>query len=207
MLRAYAIVAAVLMAALLGGAMYFVFIGRSEDAFAQCRAGAPLGGGALGGPFTLVDGAGRMVTQDDILTTPALLYFGYTFCPDVCPLDNVRNAEAVDLLEGMGHQVTPVFISIDPQRDTPQVMAEYVDIMHPRMIGLTGTPEQVRAAAQAYRVYFNLREETAEEDFYMVDHTTLTYLVLPGHGFVDTFRRETTPEEMAQRTACFLEAM
>ena len=122
-----------------------------------------------------------------------------------CRLDNARNAEAVTLLDERGYDVTPIFISIDPDRDTPEVMAEFTDYMHPRMIGLTGTPEQVKAASTAYRTYFK-KQDSDDPDYYLVDHSTFTYLVLPGEGFVEFFRREDTPEEMAERVACFVDA-
>lgn len=144
------------------------------------------------------------MTDSQVFTKPSLVYFGYTFCPDVCPLDNARNAEAVDLLKERGIDVTPVFISIDPERDTPEVMRDFTDNLHPAMIGLTGSMEQVKAASQAYRTYF--KKQDTGDDYYLVDHSTFTYLVLPGVGFVDFFRRETTPAEMADRVACFAKA-
>lgn len=182
--------------------------GSDEDAFAQCRAAAVAGGsGQIGGPFELVSETGETVTDKDVIDQPALLYFGYTFCPDVCPLDTVRNADAVDILENQGMLVKPVFISVDPKRDTPEVLAEYTGYMHPRMLGLTGSPEQVRAASQAYRTYYNVHPpEEGNEDFYLVDHSTFTYLVLPEHGFVEFFRREISAEQMAQTVACFVDA-
>ena len=98
-----------------------------------------------------------------MITEPALVYFGYTFCPDVCPLDSARNAEAVDLLAKRGMPATPVFISVDPKRDTPEVVAEFTTWLHPKMIGLTGTPEQVKAASQAYRTYYKAHDDEDEE--------------------------------------------
>jgi protein SCO1 len=179
----------------------WVFWPRGDDPFAQCRAGQ-VAGGSVGGPFTLVDQTGATVTDADVFTKPSLVYFGYTFCPDVCPLDNARNAEAVDILEEKGFEVTPVFISIDPERDTPDVLAEFSENLHPRMVGLTGSPEQVKAASQAYKTYF--KKQDGDEEFYLMDHSTFTYLVLPGTGFADFFRREVTADEMASRVACFL---
>jgi protein SCO1/2 len=160
-------------------------------------------GGDIGGPFTLVDSTGRMVTEKDVLTKPSLVYFGYTFCPDICPLDNARNAEAVDILEENGFDVNPVFISIDPERDTPEVLADFTANLHPKMIGLTGTAEQVKAASQAYKTYY--RKQNAEDpEFYLMDHSTFTYLVLPDQGFVDFFKRDATAAQIAETTACFL---
>jgi protein SCO1/2 len=139
-----------------------------------------------------------------VLTKPSLVYFGYTFCPDVCPMDNARNAEAIDLLDEAGVDVQPVFISIDPARDTPEVVKDFAANLHPKMIGLTGTSEQVKAASLAYKTYFKIQE--GDPEFYLVDHSTFTYLVLPGHGFVEFFKREATPQEMADGVACFVEA-
>ncbi|MFN3970066.1 MAG: SCO family protein [Gemmobacter sp.] len=203
MARIYAIAAVAAVAAGLGWTGWTVWSARTGDAFAECR-GGQVAGGAIGGPFTLVDQGGRTVTDTDVITKPSLVYFGYTFCPDVCPLDNQRNAEAVDILEEMGIEVTPVFISIDPRRDTPEVMADFSANMHPRMIGLTGTEAQVRAASQAYKTYYKVQDPT--EEFYLVDHSTFTYFMLPDRGFVDFFKREVTPDQMAERVACFLNA-
>ncbi|NEX48120.1 SCO family protein [Pseudotabrizicola algicola] len=200
MTRFYAALAAAAVAGLLGGTGLYVYLKQEDDAFAQCR-GGQVGGGDIGGPFTLVDESGATVTDADVLTKPSLIYFGYTFCPDVCPLDAARNADAVDLLEEMGVDVTPVFISVDPERDTPEVLAEFTDNLHPKMIGLTGTPEQVRTASQAYKTFY--RKQDGDPDYYLVDHSTFTYLTLPGVGFVDFFRRDDTAEQMAQRVACF----
>jgi protein SCO1/2 len=186
--------------------VWAAFSSRSGDRFAQCRESQIAGGaGSIGGPFTLIDQTGRTVTDADVITKPTLIYFGYTFCPDVCPIDTVRNAEAVDILEERGIEVTPVFISIDPKRDTPEAVGEFASNVHPRMIGLTGTEEQVRAASVAYKTYYSV--QPSDDDNYLVDHSTFTYLVLPGDGFVDFFRREVSPDEMAERVACFVGAV
>lgn len=211
MTRLYAIASAVLIGLLLVGAGVAVYFGEVErnasaDPFAQCRGSVVASGGdRIGGPFTLVSETGETVTDEDVITEPTLMYFGYTFCPDICPLDTVRNAEAVDILEADGRRVQPVFVSVDPQRDTPEVVAAFTDNIHPRMLGLTGTPEQTDAAADAYRVYYRVNQE-GDDPYYLVDHSAFTYLVLPEHGFVEFFNRDTTPREMAERTACFLDA-
>lgn len=173
-----------------------------NDRFAHCRAwGTP----QIGGPFTLVSETGETVTDKDVIDQPTLLYFGYTFCPDVCPLDTVRNAAAVDILEERGQMVKPVFISIDPDRDTPQVVADFTAKLHPRMLGLTGSPEQVKVVSKAYRIFY--QKLNSEDEYYLVDHSTFTYLTLPEHGFVDFFRRDISPKDMADRVGCFLDAM
>lgn len=205
-MRMVSIVAVAVVTALLGVLWYQTANKDADDQFAQCRVTSIAGGaGTIGGPFTLVDETGKTVTDKDVITGPTLVYFGYTFCPDVCPLDNARNAEAVELLEEMGKIVKPVFISIDPERDTPQAMAEFTDYLHPRMLGLTGTPEQSKAASKAYHTYFK-KEEDGDPEYYLVDHSTQTYLMFPEHGFVDFFRRDETAEDMAKRVACFVDA-
>ncbi|MDO8882769.1 MAG: SCO family protein [Pseudotabrizicola sp.] len=200
--KTYAAMAAAAVVGLLGGTALYIYLGQGDDAFAQCR-GGQVGGGDIGGAFTLVDEAGATVTDVDVLAKPSLIYFGYTFCPDVCPLDAARNAEAVDILEEQGFDVTPIFISIDPERDTPEVMAEFTENLHPHMIGLTGSPEQVRVASQAYKTFYR-KQDGGDPEFYLVDHSTFTYLTLPGIGFVDFFRREDTAVQMADRVACFV---
>lgn len=177
--------------------------GDSDDKYAQCKNSAVAGGNELGGPFELVNAEGQTVTDTDVITEPSLLYFGYTFCPDVCPLDVARNASAIDVLAERGMSVTPVFISIDPARDTPEVVGEFAENMHPKMIGLTGSPEQVKAASEAYRTYYKAHDTS--DEFYLVDHSTFSYLVMPGEGFVDFFRRDVTPEQMADKIGCFIE--
>lgn len=176
---------------------------EGDDQFAQCTQGT-VAGGDIGGPFTLVNVNGEEVTDKDVITEPSLLYFGYTFCPDACPLDVARNAEVVDALEAQGVSSTPVFITIDPERDTAEVLGEYAEVMHPKMIGLTGSPEQIKAASQAYRTYY--RRQPGDEDYYLVDHSTFTYLVLPEHGFVDFFRRDASVDQIAETVACVAKA-
>lgn len=206
MTRLSAGLAVLALTAVLGVTAWVAIGPGQDDDFASCRESQVAGGAAaIGGPFTLVNQDGQTVTEAEVIAKPALIYFGYTFCPDVCPLDNLRNAEAVDILEEQGIDVTPVFISIDPARDTVDVMKDYVANMHPRMIGLTGSEAQVRAASQAFKTYF--KAQPAEDEFYLVDHTTFTYLMLPETGFADFFRREVTADEMAARVSCFVGLM
>lgn len=204
MTKLYAGLAVAAVVGLLGGTAGYILMNRSADQYAACRGGA-VGGGNIGGAFTLIDGNGATVTDKEVITKPTLVYFGYTFCPDVCPMDAARNADAVDLLAEKGYDVTPVFISIDPDRDTPEVVRDFAQNLHPKMIGLTGSAEQVKAASQAYKTYFK-KQEDGDPEFYLMDHSTFTYLVMPGQGFMDFFRRDDTAEQMAERTACFIEA-
>ncbi|SDF18617.1 SCO family protein [Sulfitobacter delicatus] len=188
-------------AVFLAGTAFMVLQG-DDDAYASCRS-SQVAGGDIGGPFELVNGAGETVTDAEVITEPALIYFGYTSCPDVCPLDVDRNAAATEILEERGQSITPVFITVDPERDTPKVVGEFAEAMHPRMVGLTGSAAQVKAASQAYRTYYKLHPPQDGE--YLVDHSTFSYLVMPDEGVVDFFRREVRPEEMADKIGCFLD--
>jgi protein SCO1/2 len=202
MVRIIAAVSTVAIIALLGG-VWFVSRDTGGDAFAQCRTSAVAGGaGAIGGPFTLIDENNQTVTEQDVITEPTLIYFGYTFCPDACPFDASRNAAAVEILEEQGISTTPVFISVDPDRDTPEVLKEWTDYLQPKMLGLTGTSEQLKAAARAYKSYYKIND--SDDEFYLVDHSTFSYLMLPEHGFVEFFRRDIEAEAMAEQIACFV---
>ena len=178
---------------------------KSDDIFAQCRSSVVAGGaGQIGGPFTLTDENGKLVTDKDVITEPSLLYFGYTYCPDVCPLDNARNAEVTELLAKRGYSITPIFISVDSERDTPELLKEFTDIMDPKMIGLTGTPEQIKKVSQEYRTYYKVQDPG--DPYTLIDHSTQSYLVFPDIGFVEFFNRDTKPAEMADRIGCFIDA-
>ncbi len=204
MSKTFAIVAGGIAVTALAVGVAFTLLPGDGDKFADCRSGSVAGGGgAIGGPFTLVDETGRTVTDVDVITKPSLVYFGYTFCPDVCPFDTARNAEAMVLLQEQGYDVQGLFISIDPERDTPEAVAEFTDYLHEDMIGLTGSPEQVKAASLAYKTYY--RKQEGDPEYYLIDHSTFTYLVTPENGFLEFFRREVTPEQMAEKVGCFLD--
>ncbi len=184
---------------------YWVMTARSGDPFADCRRGAVASGAAaIGGPFTLVDASGATVSDAEILTRPTLVYFGYAFCPDFCPTDLSRNALAADLLAERGVEVGQVFISIDPERDTPETVGDFAAAIHPGLVGLIGSPEQVAAAANAYRVYYRRADD--DPDYYLMDHSTFTYLMDPEHGFLEFFASDVSPDEIADAAECFAHA-
>ena len=206
MTRIYAFVAAAIVLAAASGVYVATQLTGSDDQFASGRSGAIAGGSnQIGGPFELVNAEGATVTDQDVITEPSLIYFGYTFCPDVCPLDTARNAEVIDVLAERGLSATPIFISIDPERDTPEVVGNFAYNLHEKMIGLTGSPEQVAQASKAYKTYY--KAHPAEDEYYLVDHSTFSYLVLPETGFAEFFRRDNSAEEIADTMACFIEAM
>lgn len=210
---------------LLGGVWALAWFGRAPgesiaDAFLRRIAAltgadmpAPSAGGiqlaqgvALGGPFTLVDHTGRTVTERDFAGRALLVYFGFTYCPDVCPTELGTIAAALDAMGPAGERVTPVFVSIDPERDTPAAMADYVSRFHPRMVGLTGSAEQVAQAARAYRVYY-AKVRPRESTDYLMDHSSFIYLVGPDGRVRSLFRSETTPEAIAAAATAQLRAM
>ncbi len=201
MSKMIAIGAAVSVAALVGGT--FAVIQMNTPTLADCGSSA-VGGGAIGGPFELINDEGATVTDLDVITEPTLIYFGYTFCPDVCPLDMARNAAAVDILAERGIDATPVFITIDPARDTVEVVRDYADNFHPKAIGLTGSDAQVATASQAYKTFYAKADDDPE--YYLMQHSNFSYLTLPEVGFVEFFRQADSPEKVADTVACFAAA-
>ena len=198
----YAILVLVAIAISLITITVYVLIFKNEmNIFAECRGGQVAGN--IDGSFSLINQDGLVVTDIDVIKEPSLLYFGYTFCPDICPLDTYRNVEAVRILDKKGFSVTPIFVTFDSQRDTTEVLKEFSDFMHPKMIALTGSVEQIKKITKKYRVYYK-KQNNEDQQNYLIDHTAFTYLVLPEIGFVDFFRRELTAEQLADKVACFM---
>jgi protein SCO1 len=161
--------------------------------------------GGIGGPFTLTDGDGRTVTDRDLRGHYLLVYFGYTYCPDVCPTTLTSLAGALDKLGPRADLLQPVFITVDPARDTPKVMKDYTAAFGPRFLGLTGTPEQIATAAREYRVYYAVhRDADAKANAYTVDHSSLVYLMDPDGRFVAPIRADAGADQMAGDIAKYL---
>ena len=143
---------------------------------------APLAGATMGGPFTLTDQNGRRVSDRDFAGKYRLIYFGYTFCPDVCPLDmqmvgaGLRQLEASD--PAVAARVQPIFITVDPARDTPEVLRHFVAAFHPRLIGLTGSEAEIAAVAREYRVFYE-RDRPGPDGAYLVNHSRMAVLYGP----------------------------
>ncbi|XP_024026451.1 protein SCO1 homolog 1, mitochondrial [Morus notabilis] len=148
--------------------------------------GPSVGKAAIGGPFNLINHEGKRVTEKDFLGKWNLIYFGFTHCPDICPDELQKLAAAVDKIkQKVGIEIVPVFISVDPERDTVEQVGEYVKEFHPKLVGLTGDSDEIRNVARAYRVYYM---KTAEEDSdYLVDHSIVMYLMGPDMQFVKFF--------------------
>lgn len=171
-----------------------------EDPLAGARSIDAIGAD-IGGDFALSGHDERIYRSEELIDGPTLLYFGYTFCPDVCPFDTQDMADVADMLAEDGVEVTPVFVTIDPARDTEEQLGYFVDAMHPSMIGLRPDAEQLDRLADDWKVYFQRvdipKDEGGSDDHYLMNHTSFTYFVLPDEGVVRLFRHDQTPEEMA----------
>lgn len=158
------------------------------------------GAALVGGPFALTDHTGREVTDKDFQGKYALIYFGYTYCPDVCPGELQLMAAALDELGDKAEEIQPIFITVDPERDTVEHMATYVPQFHDRLIGLTGTPDQIAAAAKAYRVYY-ARVDDPDSTEYLMDHSSIFYLMGPDGAYVGHLTYGTKPKDFAAKLA------
>lgn len=154
----------------------------------------------IGGPFTLTDHTGKRVTQKDFEGKYMLIYFGYTFCPDVCPTSLSIMSDALDMLspEQLA-KVTPVFVSVDSDRDTPEVLASYVPHFHDKMVGLSGSKAEIKAVSKAYKSYFAKVNEDDPDGNYTMDHSSVTYLMGPDGAYVAHFSHGTVSDKMAAR--------
>ena len=186
--------AAILVLAIAGAAVWFAV---QPDPRHLSKAMVNVDGADIGGPFELTAHTGERVTSATLIDGPTLIYFGYTFCPDICPIDTQIMVDAVDLLAERGIEVKPVFITIDPERDTPKELSYFAEAMHPEMVALTGSAEEVRIAADAYKVFYQRVDVEGSAAEYLMNHTGYTYLMTPEHGITALFRREFPPEQIA----------
>jgi protein SCO1 len=152
---------------------------------------------AIGGPFRLVDQNGKTVTDADLKGKWSLVYFGYTHCPDACPTALNDIAIALDELGPQRNAVRPVFVTVDPERDTPAVLKSYVTAFDAPILALSGTPEEIAQAAKGYRVYYAKHPEAGGD--YSMDHSSVIYVMDPEGRFTASFTQENSPEEIAER--------
>lgn len=158
---------------------------------------APPGTKNIGGPFSLINQDGKAVSDADYRGKLMLVYFGYTYCPDMCPTGLTSMAHAVDLLDDEADKVAPIFVTIDPARDTTDKLKYYVAGFHPKIDGLTGSDKQIAAAAAAYQVYY-AKGEQVDEGEYVMDHSSLIYLMGTDGSFVTTFPEDADPEAIVK---------
>ena len=190
-----------LIAALLAFAVS-VDAGRAEDTppdqatAAQMMDDLMYGRGTVGGPFTLTDQNGRRRSDRDFRGKLMIVYFGYTFCPDVCPADLMAIGQALDALGPAADGVQPIFITVDPERDT-KLLAEYVRAFHKSLIGLTGTPEEIRKVANAYKAFYAKVPGTRDGD-YAIDHTGVIYLMGRGGEYLGFTPPQTGPAKLTE---------
>jgi protein SCO1/2 len=173
-----------------------VFLGLAHRDTPRGAAGTLLAS-AIGGPFRLVDQNGKTVTDADLKGKWSLVYFGYTHCPDACPTALNDIAVALDELGPKRGEVRPVFITVDPERDTPEVLKSYITAFDAPILALTGTPEEIAQAAKGYRVYYAKHPE-ADGD-YSMDHSSVIYVIDPQGRFTASFTHQSAPEEIAER--------
>jgi len=196
-------IAAAVMVAIAAGAI--VILMREEPPVPRPASVVKAEGADIGGPFTLTAHTGERVTSEALIDGPTLIYFGYTFCPDVCPVDAFEMAEATEMLAARGIEVTPVFITVDPARDDQKALGDWVDAMHPAMVGLTGSEEEIEAAAEAYKVVYWKVETADSAAEYLMSHTAYTYLIMPD-GIAALFAQEATAEVIADEVERVLKA-
>lgn len=183
--------------ALVGGYVAYGLLGNPETGPLRHVASINTGAANIGGPFVLTDQDGREVTQDTYDGKLRLIYFGFTFCPDVCPTELSLISQTMDALGPAAAEVQPILITVDPERDTPSALKGYVSLFHPELVGLTGTPEQMRVVQKAYKVY--AQKVPLDEGGYTMDHSSFTYLMDRDGRFITVFPYQTPVEEMVRQ--------
>ncbi|EPS59974.1 hypothetical protein M569_14830, partial [Genlisea aurea] len=162
----------------------------------EVKQGPSVGKAAIGGEFNLIDHNGKPVTDKDFMGQWNLIYFGFTHCPDICPEELQKLVSAVDKIKHKsGLEIVPVFISVDPERDNVEQVREYVKEFHPKLVGVTGTPDEIKRAARGYRVYYMKTEDEGSD--YLVDHSIVMYLMDPKMEFVKFFGKNYDDNSLA----------
>lgn len=199
------LVVSLLLTALLLAVLGWHFIARSG------QGGGAGGVAAIGGPFSLVDQNGVRRTDADFRGRIMLVYFGYTHCPDVCPTELQTMSDAIDALGEAGDKVTPIFITIDPARDTVAQMKAYAANFHPRLVALTGSEAEIAQAAKAYRVYYGragsadgAQAATTDDQDYLMEHSGFVYVMGPDGRYLTHFGPDTSAEDMAKALRQYL---
>ena len=161
---------------------------------------------SLDGEFNLVDETGKLVTQESYTGKFKLVYFGFTFCPDVCPLQLEVVSRALDIAKISPDWLTTLFITLDPERDRPEDMAIYTDNFHKNIIGLTGSLDQIQQAAKAYKVYFQKVSDPETTGGYTVDHSSIIFLMGPDNNYRQHFTHRDSAEDIAEKITTIIQA-
>lgn len=151
----------------------------------------------FGGPFTLTDQTGKDVTEKDFEGQYRLIYFGFTYCPAICPTELQRMASILKELGDKGEQITPIFITVDPERDTVEVMKNYVELFHPRLIGLTGSIDEINQAKKSYKIYATKVQDESMSD-YTMDHSSFIYFIDSDNNLLRIFKADDSIEDMTK---------
>lgn len=161
---------------------------------------AQMGSGTalIGGPFTMMNDKGETVTEKTYAGKYMLLFFGFTNCGDVCPTELQVMAAAFTEMGALSDNITPIFVTVDPERDTPKIMADYIKNFHPRLVGLTGTPEQIAAFAKIYHIYYQKVPDPKNPADYEMDHSSILYLMGPDGKFIKHFPYTTDAKGLAE---------
>ncbi len=187
------------LAVLLAGAALWLYSNPPAQVGSAGGEVSSQGRALVGGPFTLTDQHGETRRAADFAGRYMLIYFGFTYCPDVCPTALVAMTQALDRVAetapARAERIVPIFVSVDPERDRPEVLASYAEHFHPRLVALTGSAEAVSKAADAYRVYYRKVEDPSASD-YLIDHTSIIYLMGPDGEYVTHFSHGTSVEDM-----------
>lgn len=191
-----------LIAFVIAGFLIGAIAGAGALLVANPQGGQPVqssGAALIGGPFSLVGADGKPVTDRDFRGRYMLIFFGFTHCPDICPAELQVIAQALEQLGDKAKTVVPIFITLDPERDTPEAMANYVKSFGPNFVGLTGSPEAIAAAAKAYRVAYSKVENKDSAGDYSVDHSALVYLMDPEGRYATHFSYGLSADQMAEK--------
>ena len=193
------IILAVMAGLAVGALAAIAIIPQARQAIVSSGRDKMSGKALIGGPFSLIDQNGNRVTEKDFRDRYMLVFFGFTSCPDICPAGLQLVAAALENLGKKADRIVPVFISVDPERDTPEKLGEYVRNFDARFVGLTGTPEEIAKAAKAYRVYYKKVPNADLPDDYSIDHTSIFYLMDPEGEFVTHFSPTTPVDDMTAK--------
>ena len=158
----------------------------------------------LGGEIHLLDQNNRRVKLSTQQADISLIYFGYSFCPDICPYDLERNAYAKDIMDKLGKKINLVFVTLDPKRDTTERLKEFSEYIHEDLISLTGSEEEIEKITDLYKVYWKSNKKDLADNTYLLDHSTYTYLTDRNGKVLTFFNRRATPEAISEKMLCFL---